>query len=179
MRNLMAVAAVLFLTGCQNNDAQAVDRSSESIVWTTPDCEFAVRFPESPEDETKEVPGFGEFRAAGLEIGNSAFRADCSVMPAVFIENVSANPRDALRKLLIENSRRSGVDPVEIEMKQKDDFLVGMARGNKQVDGKQVTYIMAAIFGERTLFSAMIGAPSSEFPMAGQMAFIDSIERKR
>ena len=173
---IAALVLVLFLPSCQE---PAVGMTKGDVVWTTPECEFLVRFTDEPRKITRKVAGFDAYQAAELASGNAAFRADCSKIPAGLMERFNGDGNKALKALLAENAFSSGIAPIEIELEERDGVTIGVARGTKEVNGQSTTYNVAASIGDRTVLSAMIGSYSSEFPAAGQIEFLDSIESKR
>ena len=122
----------------------------------------------------REVSGIGKYQAAELAVGQSAFRADCARLPDG--ANTLGGSRDEIvRNIIKENARRSGLDAVEIEFKKQNGLQIGIGRGSKEIHGIPAMYHLAvAIEGDR-IFSAMIGAPASEFPSSDQTQFLSSV----
>lgn len=170
--------ASLLLVGCEDLGAHGGDTARDVVDWTTPECEFLVQFPGKPEEITREVSGIGQFQTARLSVGDAAFQADCTILPADVLSVIAQDPKGKLKEMLLGNAQSSGIDNVDIELLETRGITVGTASGSKMVEGSRVTYMSAAAVGDKTLISTMVAARSHEFPMLGQMQFLDSIRQK-
>lgn len=176
-RTLLSLAA-LILAGCDDGEAPRNESSGDAVRWTTSECEFSIAFPEAPEETSREVAGFGRYQSAQINSGKFAFRSDCGAIPPNIKAALIADTSAALREVVAEQARRSGIEPVDVELVERAGITVGHGTGSKQVEGRQVTYRFAVALGQRTVMGAMIAAHSSEFPGPAQMRFIDSLKPK-
>ena len=177
IRHLLILTSSLVISGCGEVDP-APREVTTGTSWTTPDCEFAITFPEEPKEVEREVPGMGPFVSAEAAVGNGVYRSECVTLTPKLRNALGGDTRTIIKTALTENARRSGIDPVTVEMTNSEGGVVGRARGNKQVNGVEATYETAITVGDRSLISAVIAAPATEFPAEGQMAFLKSLHRK-
>lgn len=170
----VTIAFILLIFTFSNSIALEASSKSNNYLYTEPDCNFFVEFPDKPKiNKHYIVDSDSEFNQANYSTEDSSFmRAEC--LP---IERDLVTPEYLIEVAALQ-SKNDGLMHVEISHKKEAFFDIIELRGYKEIAGFKVTYQYFIYLGENSLLMLYVGALSQVYPTEKIVKFRNSVRLK-